>query len=155
MVSGTAWLLDHTGIPVLKDGTRLISAAAEGREQGALFSMNVDGPCSGLRSLFALLMVGALFGYFRQRSTWRRVLLFCLALPLAMLANMARIVILVLASMAFGMEFAVGRGDEYTSNFHLLAGIAVFAISLGGLMLAERGLNRVFGRERPLPLIQD
>ena len=155
MVTGTAWLLDHSGIPVLKDGTRLISAAAEGRELGALFSMNVDGPCSGLRSLFALLMVGALFGYFRQRSTWRRALLFALALPLAMLANMVRILILVLASMAFGMEFAVGRGEEYTSNFHLLTGIAVFVVALGGLMLAERGLNRAFGRERPLPLLEN
>lgn len=155
MVTGTAGLLDASGIPVLKDGTRLISAAAGGREQGTLFSMNVDGPCSGLRSLFALLMVGALFGYFRQRSTWRRALLFALALPLAMLANMVRILVLVFASMAFGTEFALGRGEEYTSNFHLLTGIAVFIIALGGLMLAERGLNRACGTEEPLPLIQE
>lgn len=155
MVTATAKLLDFTGIPVLQDGTRLISAAAEGREQGALFSMNVDGPCSGLRSLFALMMVGALFGYFRQRTTWRRALFFVLSVPLAMLANMVRILILIFASLVFGMEFAVGKGEDYASNFHLLTGVGVFVLSLCGLMLGERGLNKFCGRERPLPLTED
>ncbi len=152
MVSVTHWLLNHVGVATLQEGTRLISAAAGDHAQGAAFDLNIDGPCSGLRSLFALMMVSALFGYFRQRSTWRRALLFALSIPLAVLANMVRILILVFGSMAFGQTFAVGKGEEYTSNFHLLAGIFVFIIALGGLLLGERFLNKTCGRERPLPI---
>ncbi|MFZ4766830.1 MAG: exosortase/archaeosortase family protein [Roseimicrobium sp.] len=155
MVTGTTFLLKAGGLEVLQDGTRITSAIADGVEQGALFNLNVDGPCSGLRSLFALMMVGALFGYFRQRSTWRRLLLFALSVPLAVLANMVRILVLVLASVAFGSEFAVGRGEEYTSNFHLLTGVAVFIFALGGLILSERTLNRLCGKEKPLALFED
>lgn len=154
MVTATVGLLDATGVHVVQDGTRIISAAAEGRAQGAWFSLNVDGPCSGLRSLFALTMVGMLFGWFRQRSTWRRALLFALSVPLAILANMVRILLLIGGSVAFGMEFAVGRGEEYTSNFHLIAGVIVFVVALGGLLLAERALNKLFGRERPTPVFE-
>lgn len=154
MVTATAELLQVIGVHVLQDGTRLISAAANGRAIGQWFNLNVDGPCSGLRSLFALMMVGLLFGYFRQRSFWRRSLLFVLTVPLAILANMVRILLLIGGSMAFGMEFAVGRGEEYTSNFHLIAGVLVFVVAVGGLMLSERLLNRFFGPEKPTPFME-
>ncbi len=154
MVSATSWLLNLTGIATLQEGTSLISAATEQRAQGAWFSLSVDGPCSGMRSLFALMMVSALYGYFRQRTFWRRSLMFALSLPLAVLANMARILILIVASIFFGQNFAVGHGEDYTSNFHLLAGIAVFLVGLLGLKAAEAALNRRFGSEAPLPLIE-
>jgi exosortase len=150
MVSSTTWILNHVGLETLQDGTSIISAATAEHARGERFSLNVDGPCSGMRSLFALLMVGALFGYFRQRSLWRRTLLIALSVPLAMVANMMRILILVGGSMAFGQTFAVGRGEEYTSNFHLLSGFAVFAIALAGLQLAMLVLNRWFGEEEQL-----
>ncbi|MCE9519163.1 MAG: exosortase/archaeosortase family protein [Verrucomicrobia bacterium] len=154
MVSATSWLLNLAGIATLQDGTSLVSAATALRGQGALFNLGVDGPCSGMRSLFALMMVSALYGYFRQRSFWRRSLIFVLSLPLAVLANMVRILILIVASIFFGQDFAVGRGEEYTSNFHLLAGIAVFLVGLLGLKAIEAVLNRRFGNERPLPLFE-
>jgi exosortase len=155
MVKSTSWLLNHAGIATVQDGTRLLSAAVQGRAQGQWFELNVDAPCSGLRSLFALMMVGTLFSYFRQRSLWRRVLLVLLAVPLAILANMARIIILVLAAIVFGQGFAVGEGEGYTSNFHFFAGILVFLIAFAGLSFAEQALNRWFGRERPLRLTED
>ena len=154
MVTATAGLLDTVGLHVIQDGTRLISAAADGHALGERFNLNVDGPCSGLRSLFALMMVGMLFGYFRQRSFWRRSFLFLLTVPLAILANMVRILLLIGGSVSFGMEFAVGRGDEYTSNFHLIAGVLVFVVAIGGLLLAEKILNRLFGREKPTPFLE-
>jgi exosortase len=155
MVTGTAWLLNHVGIDTVQDGTRLISAATHGRALGQWFSLNVDGPCSGLRSLFALMMVGALFGYFRQRSLWRRGALFLLSIPLAMAANMGRILLLIGASILFGQKFAIGDGEEYTSNFHLLAGILVFLVAFAGLSLAATLLNRFCGPEKPLQLSED
>jgi exosortase len=154
MVGMTARLLNLAGIATLQDGTSLISAGTAQRAPGAWFSLTVDGPCSGMRSLFALMMVAALYGYFRQRTFWRRALLFMLSIPLAVLANMLRIAILIVTSILFGQEFAVGRGEDYASNFHLLAGIAVFLAGLLGLKAAEALLNRCCGRETPLPLIE-
>jgi exosortase len=154
MVTVTHAILNLIGVDTLQDGTRLLSAPSGDIPAGQAFDLNVDGPCSGLRSLFALMMVSALFGYFRQRSWWRRSLLFMLSVPLAVTANMVRILILVFGSMIFGQNFAVGRGEEYTSNFHLIAGIFVFIVGLGGLLVAETLLNKWFGKEKPLKLMQ-
>jgi len=154
MVSATGKILNTIGVATLQDGTRLLSAAVGDQAEGARFSMNVDGPCSGLRSLFALMMVSALFGYFRQRTWWRRGLLFALSVPLAVFANMVRILILTFATMAFGERFALGNGGEYSSNFHLLTGVFVFIVSLSGLSFVEFVLNKCFRREKPIPLIE-
>lgn len=152
MVGITVKLLNLVGVHTLQEGTALVSAAVRDHAQGELFSLHVDGPCSGMRSLFALMAVSAMFGYFRQRTWWRRGVVFALSLPLAVLSNMARILILVFGSMLFGQTFAVGKGEEFTSTFHILAGIAVYLVALAGLMALESVINRVFGRERPLPL---
>ena len=154
MVTLSAAVLNAFGCTTVRDGTSLISAATDVHEQGAMFSLNVDGPCSGMRSLFALMLVAVVFGYFRQRTWWRRALLFAASIPLAVLANMLRIIALIVASSMFGQNFAVGRGEEYTSNFHFIAGIGVFLVAFAGLGLAERLLNRFFGREKPLPLVE-
>lgn len=155
MVSATEKFLNLVGVATLQDGTRLVSAATETKAQGEWFSMNVDGPCSGLRSLFALMMVSALFAYFRQRSWWRRALLFALSVPLAVVANMIRIIILTFATMMFGERFALGNGDEYTSNFHLLTGLFMFVVSLIALTGVAALMNRIFRKEKPLNLMED
>ncbi|WP_166442792.1 exosortase/archaeosortase family protein [Phragmitibacter flavus] len=155
MVNFTEKVLNLIGIATIQDGTRLLSAAVDGRAQGDLFRMNIDGPCSGLRSLFALMMVSALFGYFRQRTFWRRALLFSLSVPLAVLANAFRIIILTIATILFGEQFALGNGEEYTSNFHLLTGLFMFVVALGGLASAEWFLNRFVRKEKPLVLMEE
>lgn len=152
MVAGSSWLLNHIGLATVQDGTRLLSAPTGGRTAGQWFDLNVDVPCSGLRSLFALMMVSALYGYFRQRSFGRRLLIFALSVPLALLANMVRILVLIGATILFGSEFAIGKGESYTSNFHLITGIVVFLVAFAGLMLVEKALNRFGGRQKPLPL---
>ncbi len=145
MVDGTSWLLNTLGVATLVDGTALLSAPNPeiGREAGAFFSLKVDGPCSGMRSLFALMMVSALFSYFRQPTVPRRLLLFATSIPLAVLANLARLLILLAASAAFGQDFAVGNEEKEVSTFHFLSGIAVFAVALVGLQAASGLMNRL------------
>lgn len=145
VVESAAWVLNALQIDTLREGTALMSAPdpAAGRELGALFSLKVDGPCSGMRSLFALMMVSALFGYFRQRVPWRQCLLFASSLPLAILANLARIFILLAASAAFGQDFAVGNEEKEVSTFHFLSGIAVYLVALAGLQIASTLMNRL------------
>jgi exosortase len=144
MVNCAATVMSAAGVPTLTDGTTLVSAATAGHDTGGLFRFNVDGPCSGLRSVFALMMVSALFGYFRQRQLWRRLVLFAASIPLAIVANMVRIFILLGGSMFFGQDFAVGNHEKEVSTFHFLAGIAVFVVALSGLQVLSWAITRIF-----------
>lgn len=147
MVRCTAAVLDLAGVETIREGTALMSAASAKLSiaQGALFRLNIDAPCSGLRSLFALMMVGALFAYHRQQTGWKQWALFASTLPLAVIANMARILVLIAASAMFGQEFAVGSEDQEVSTFHFVSGIVVFIVALAGLEL----FSRLLGRLRP------
>lgn len=146
MIRLTSGILNFLDVPVIQEGTTLLSGPAHGREAGALFSLNVEGPCSGMRSLFALMMVGALFSYHRQKSLWQRCFLFLMTFPLAILANMARILVLLGASTVFGQSFAIGDADKEVSTFHFLTGIVVFLVALAGLQgiawLMDRLMNK-------------
>jgi exosortase len=152
MVSSTSWFLNTIGIATWIDGTALLSAPdpTNGREVGALFSLKVDGPCSGMRSLFALMMVSALFSYFRQATPLRRLVLFATSIPLAVLANLVRLLILLAASMAFGQDFAVGNEEKEVSTFHFLSGIAVFMVALLGLQAVSLAMNRWLAKPKKL-----
>ncbi len=150
MVACAGGVLDLLGVDVIREGTALVSAPqpAGGIEAGAIFRMNIDAPCSGMRSLFALMMVSALFAYHRQRVLWKRWLLFLCSLPLAVVANMTRIFLLIAASAVFGQEFAVGDAEKEVSTFHFVSGIVVFIVALGGLELISMLLNRFFRKRR-------
>ena len=65
MSSMASHLLPIMGIPCLQNGTALISPgdALHGIAEGSRFQIDIADPCSGIRSLFALLMFSALFGY--------------------------------------------------------------------------------------------
>jgi|JI6StandDraft_1071083.scaffolds.fasta_scaffold02803_6 exosortase len=138
MVQTTSFVLNAIGLDTIREGTALISAPAADRAAGALFSLKVDGPCSGMRSLFALLMVAALVGYFRQRTLPRRLFIFLCGFPLAIIANMVRLMILIAGTMAFGQEFAVGDQEKEVSTFHFLSGIVVYLVALAGLQVIAK-----------------
>lgn len=149
----SAGLLNLVGMEVVRDGTALHSAAdvALGLEQGALFRLDVEEPCSGIRSLFSLLMISALYGWLSLRTWGARALLFASAIPLAVLGNVVRMGLLTVGSRWFGVEFAVGRnldGHQEMSFFHTFAGFAVFAVALAG-MFALSSLLEARRRKSP------
>ncbi len=147
MIRLTSGVLNFLDVPVIQEGTTLLSGSAHGREAGALFSLNVEGPCSGMRSLFALMMVGALFSYHRQKGFWQRWFLFLMTFPLAILANMSRILVLLGASTLFGQSFAIGDADKEVSTFHFLTGIVVFLVALAGLQGIAWLMDRLFNKQ--------
>jgi exosortase len=138
-------VLNHIGVPVILSGTGILSAPdpVHNLAAGQRFAVDVANPCSGIRSLFALMMVGALFARFTIRGFWRKWMLFLCTPPLAILGNMARILMLSLGTVAFGSEFALGKNPlEHPSWFHLLAGYLVFIVALLGMMGIGSLLNR-------------
>ena len=151
----SATLLNLVGMDVVRDGTALHSAAdpLHGLEQGALFRLDVEEPCSGIRSLFSLLMISALYGWLSLRTWGQRAVLVVSAIPLAVLGNVVRMALLTVGSRWFGVEFAVGRnidGHQEMSFFHTFAGFAVFGVALAG-MLALSSLLEARGRKRRGP----
>jgi exosortase len=147
MVKTTGFVLNAVGVDSLVSGTALQSMPniEFGRKAGDLFSVGIAAPCSGMRSLFALLVVGALFSRFRQRLMWRRLALFSTILPIAIVANMVRILVLIFAAMIFGQHWAIGDAEKEVSAFHELTGIVVFLVALLLLQSASWLLNRLCG----------
>jgi len=143
MSEASMQVLNVIGIPAVKVGTAILSAPEEfagfgGRAAGALFSVDVADPCSGIRSLFALMMVSALYGYFTFESPWKRLVLFLFSVPLAVLGNLMRILMLTIGTLAFGSEFAIGKGPKDTSTFHMFAGFLVFGVALAGMLVVQK-----------------
>jgi exosortase len=147
MVKTTGFVLNAVGVDSLVSGTALQSMPniEFGRKAGDLFSVGIAAPCSGMRSLFALLVVGALFSYFRQRLMWRRLALFSLILPIAIVANMVRILVLIISAMAFGQHWAIGDAEKEVSLFHEFTGIVVFLVALLLLQFASWLLDHLGG----------
>ncbi len=129
-------VLNTIGIAAVQVGTSIQSAPdpIAGLASGQRFQVDVADPCSGIRSLFALMMVSALFGYFTLSSWWKRGVLFALAAPLAVLGNLVRILILTLGILMFGSDFAIGTLED-PSMFHIGAGFFVFIVALSGMIL--------------------
>lgn len=131
-------LLNVIGISTVREGAQLYSApdAARLLEQGDRFSLAVAGSCSGIRSLFSLLMISVLYGFVALKRGSARLLLFLSAIPLAVAGNVVRLLLLAIGCLLFGQEFAVGTikdGFQSESTYHLLAGYAVFAVALAGM----------------------
>jgi exosortase len=108
-----------------RDGMSLFIAGGE---------LRVENPCSGLRSLIALLATGAVFAYLQPGRPWRRALLFLSAIPVAMVANVVRITLLLLVAHYVGVKQATGK-------FHDWSGLALYVVALGGLLLMRRVLR--------------
>lgn len=166
--------LNLIGLDTIRRGTGLVSAAVPeyGIPAGAKFSVDIADPCSGIRSLFALMMVGALAAYVGLKEDrrvvlprleavpgvgplladglrhWKRWVLFASALPLAVAGNFARILLLTFGTIFFGAEFAIGS-LEHPSAYHMAAGFFVFAVALGGML----GLWWVLDRWESLPML--
>lgn len=133
-------IFNFMGEPTIRSGTGLYSAATDSLALGERFQVGVAAPCSGIRSLVALMLLSAVCGFFAYKEGWKRILTTLLAVPLAILGNVVRIILLTYGSIFFGSEFAIGSEHD-PSTFHMLAGIAVFIVALTLLLQVIRMLK--------------
>ncbi len=140
--------LNLVGLSCLQQGTAIVSAPdfAAGLAAGQRFAVDVADPCSGIRSLFALMMVSALYGYLAMDKPWQKWVVFLSSVPLAVAGNFARIIMLTLGTISLGPEVAIGSLEEPTT-FHMLSGFLVFAVALGGML----GIGWLLQRFSPRP----
>ena len=142
-----AHILPWIGIPCLQNGTALLSPGdpINNIPVGARFQIDIADPCSGIRSLFALLMFSALFGYLFLPRLWQQWVIFLSAFPLAILGNLTRVIMLVLGSTFFGSAFAVGT-TENPSAFHEGCGFLIYGVALGAEFVLASLLTRKWGQ---------
>jgi len=94
----------------------------------------VEDPCSGIRSLIALIALGALMAYFASISRIKKIALFVSSVPIAIASNVVRIVSLSLVSEMYGAKWSTGF-------FHDMMGILVFVFAFVGLTLVNKILE--------------
>ncbi len=105
-------------------------------------SLLVGDVCGGLRSLIALLAIGVLMAYFSKTRPWAQVMILGMSAPIAVAANVFRIVLLCVVGYYKGSEFAAGR-------FHDVSGILIFAVAFV-LFFTLEGALRAFAATKPV-----
>jgi exosortase B len=123
------------GYPIARDGVVLTIGS---------YSLLIADACSGLNSMVALSGIGLLYVYLAgHESRAHNVALLLSILPIAFLANIVRVILLVLITYY--------RGESSGKAFHDHAGLLEVAMAFGGFFAFDR-LLMLFSRTlRPPP----
>lgn len=115
-VSGVAIAILHAlGYPIAGQGVMIYVGQYE---------LLVAAACSGLNSIISLSAISLFYIYMRHEAEWRyAAFLVLLIVPVALIANLARVMILILLTYHAGDAAAQG----FLHNF---AGIVMFAVAL-------------------------
>ena len=68
----------------------------------------VDDVCSGLRSLISLTALGSIFAYWLKGPLYKRIFLFLFTIPIAVVTNVCRVILLSCISEIWGSQYATG-----------------------------------------------
>ena len=105
------------------------------------YQMLVADACSGLHSMFSLSALGTLFMYIMaRRSVAHNVIMLMSILPIAFVANIVRVIILILVTYHMGDE--AGQGF-----LHGFAGMVLMLAALMSFFLLDALLSLIFREE--------
>ena len=121
------WAISAAGIPVLREGNVLILART---------TLEVAEACSGIRSLVSLITLGIVYGYFMDPRLWVRMLIVASAVPVAILANGARVAGTGMAAHWIGKEAAEGF-------FHEFSGWIVFLFAFVMILILQKFIVKI------------
>ena len=129
-----AQILYAAGFPIAHEGVILIIGQ---------YQLLVADACSGLNSIFSLSAIGLLYLYLIRRKSWlHNGLIVASLLPVAFLANVVRVIILVLVTYHFGD--AAGQGF-----IHGFSGIVLFVTALISILMLDAVLARTLNLRVP------
>jgi exosortase C (VPDSG-CTERM-specific) len=121
-----AFLLEATGTPLLRDGTVLSLPG---------ITLRVAQECSGIRSSWVLFITSLVASHLFLRSSWRRLVLVTFVIPLAIVRNGFRILVIGLLCVHVGPHMI-------DSLIHRRGGPLFFVLSLGPLFTLLWWLRR-------------
>ncbi len=129
-------LLHALGYPVGQSGVLI---------QIAQYELMVQQACAGLSSLVTLLALGLLYVHLtRPAGRLHAALLLAAIVPIAMVANLLRVILLVLLTYHAGDAVA-------QSVAHDAAGVVTFSLSMLGMFLVDRLLEHLLHKRSPSP----
>jgi exosortase len=121
-------ILYAAGYPIARNGVVLTVGQYE---------MLVADACSGLNTMFSLSALGVLFMYLTGRKSWlHNAIMLASILPIAFIANVVRVLVLILITFHFGDE----AGQGY---LHGSAGIVLLLAALAALLFLDSVLARL------------
>jgi exosortase B len=125
------FLLYHAGYPIARDGVVITIGQ---------YPMLVADACSGLNSIYTLTAMGLLYLHLTYSpGRLRNGLILAAILPMAFVANIVRVIALMLLTYHFGYE--AGQGF-----LHGMSGVVLFVVALSGLLGADMLVRRLQGR---------
>lgn len=118
------------GLPIAREGVTI---------HVAQYQLLVEDACSGMNSLTGLIAISLFYIYLLRGSSVRySILLTLFVVPIAVIGNILRVMILILLTYFFGDQVAQGFA-------HDLAGVFLFAVDL----LLVFGVDSLLSRWRP------
>jgi len=124
-------LLPIFGVPVLREGNII---------ELPLMKLEVAEACSGIRSLMSLFTMAVFYGYIMEKSITRRVVLALASIPIAIAANVVRI-------LGTGLCVQYWDPDKAMGFFHEFSGWVIFLVSLVCLFAVHRTMI-LFSKKR-------
>jgi len=119
-VSMATGILNGLGMAVERSGTALFSHVP-----GGTFNVDVADPCSGIRSLFAMMALTAAYAYFTQKEFLKKWGLFFFSLPIAVIGNMVRIMSICMVASWCGQDVAMGYYHDYSGFVIFVVGVCL------------------------------
>ena len=99
----------------------------------------VDEACSGIVSVMSILAAGTIYAVYRNRSLWHLCWLLTLGVGMAVVMNLARIVVIAVA-------YEWWQWDLTTGTPHEILGLVLFLCTFGSLVCLDELLATMFGR---------
>jgi exosortase len=119
------------GIPVYREGNIL---------QLANTTLEVVNACSGLRSILTIIVLAFVMACLFFQKSGYRIVLIAFAIPLAVLANLIRVIVIAVFAQYGNTSFIDGTG-------HTLFGLALFSLVLWLLFLVSRTMECILQRK--------
>jgi exosortase len=120
--AGAATLGQALGLGVVREGLVL---------RGPGFAFVVAEQCSGMSALVSLLALAALWGHLAAGTPAAWAVLVASVAPLVVVANVARVTLVLVVAALFGQDAALGF-------FHQASSLVLFGVAAGGLLLVGR-----------------
>jgi exosortase B len=123
-----SWVLYEAGYPIARDGVMITIGQ---------YPMLVADACSGMHSLFSLTAMGLLYMHLTYTpDRLRNGLVLAAIIPMAIVANIVRVMVLMLLTYHYGYE----AGQGY---LHSASGVVLFVVALTGLVAFDSLLRRL------------
>lgn len=119
------WVIHKFGIPAVRMGNQI---------ELANMTLQVVEACSGIRSLMTLATLGVTWAYFGEKIWWRRAIIVLSVVPIAILANAARVAGTGILAYHYGPQAAEGF-------MHTFSGWLIFVVALLLLLGVSSFLN--------------